>query len=91
MILLGILLVAVGALVYDRVIAPPQVKAAYDKLQATVIKLNENGVRQVAKQDGDKETVSTGKAGGLLYKEDIQKILGMKPSKTDKTELYTIE
>ena len=96
MILLSVLVVAGGALVYDWVIAPPRVKAAYDNLNNTILKHNELGVRTVAKKEGDKAaddkaTEEAGKMGGLLYSKDIQKILGMTPSKTEKTEFYTVE
>ena len=41
---------------------------------------------------GEKVASATaGEVGGLLYSEDIQQILGMAPTRVEKTELYTIE
>jgi hypothetical protein len=88
-ILLGVLVVVVGALLYDKVVAPPRVKAAYDKLQVAAVKHNENGLKGAQKTAGDKN--DPGKVGGLLYSADIQKVIGMGPTKTEKHELYTIE
>lgn len=88
-ILLSVLVVVGGALVYDRVIAPPRVKAAYDKLHSEVLLYNETGLKPGAKE-GEKAS-ATGKMDGMLYSDDIQKIIGMAPSKVESTELYTIE
>jgi hypothetical protein len=93
-ILLSILIVIGGALVYDWGIAPPQVKAANDKLHDTVLKHNELGVIGAKKKAADQAAagiVSIGEPGGLIYSKDVQKILGMKPSRTETTERYTIE
>lgn len=93
-ILLSILIVVGGALVYDWGIAPPQVKAANERLHDTVLKHNELGVLEAKKKAADQAAagiVSIGKPGGLIYSQDVQKILGMKPSKTETTERYTIE
>ena len=94
MILLGVLVAVCGALAYDWVIAPPQVKAAYDKLEATALKRNELGFRPRAAKAGDpketRETVSID-GGGMIYSEEVQEILGMTPSRTEKKEQYTIE
>ena len=92
-ILLGILVVIAGALVYDWVIAPPRVKAAYDKLLDTAHKHNELRLTRDGKQKGDKGAANNAEArtGGMLYREDIQNILGMSPTKVEKADLYTIE
>ena len=88
MILLSILVVFGGALLYDRVIAPPRVKAANEKLLSEVLLYNETGLRP----GGEKGKPSgAGKTDGMLYSEDIQKILGMTPTKVESTDLYTIE
>jgi len=89
--MLGVLVVVCCALVYDWAIAPPRVKAAYDKLEKTALKRNELGFRpRAAKAGGPKETVSL-EGGGMIYSEEVQEILGMTPSRTEKKELYTIE
>lgn len=92
-ILLGVLGVFAGALLYDWVIAPPRVKAAYDKLHETALKHNELSVKSDPKKSGEKEGGNSedNKIGGMLYHEDIQKIIGMPPTKIEKTDLYTIE
>ena len=91
-VLLCVLVVVAGALSYDRWIAPPRVMAANDKLQDTILKHNELGLHPAVKGTGKKEaSAAAGEVGGLLYSEDIQKILGMAPTRVEKTELYTIE
>lgn len=91
-ILLGVLGVAAGALLFDRVIAPPRVKAADEMLHETILKHNERGLKpSIAKAGEEGASAATGEVGGLLYSEDIQKILGMAPTKVEKTEFYTIE
>ena len=87
-ILVSVLVVVVGALLYDWVIAPPRVKAANNKLLDEVRLYNETGLKPGAKK-GD--LAATAKADGMLYSDDIQNILGMTPSKVESTELYTIE
>lgn len=94
MILLAVLIAGGAALIYDWGIAPPQVKAANDKLHDTVLKHNELGLLGAEKKAADQAAAgiaSIGEPGGLIYSEDIQKILGMAPSKIEKAELYTIE
>ena len=86
-VLLSVLVVVGGALVYDWVIAPPRVKAANDKLLDEVRLYNETGLKPGAKK-GDLPVAGM---DGMLYSDDIQKILGMTPSKVESTELYTIE
>ncbi|MGI8978292.1 MAG: hypothetical protein ACR2FY_03610 [Pirellulaceae bacterium] len=91
-ILLGVLVVVAGALLYDRVIAPPRVKAADDKLHETILKHNELALKpSITKAGENGVSAAAGEAGGMLYSEDIQKILGMAPTKVEKTEFYTIE
>jgi len=90
MVLLGILIVFGGALIYDWVIAPPRVKAAFDKLNDTILKHNEIGLTADAKAKTDASS-PIGQRGGLVYSEDVQKILGMAPTKVEKSERYTIE
>ena len=87
MILLTILAVFGGALLYDRVIAPPRVKAANEKLLSEVLLHNEAGLRL----GGEKGKPSgAGKTDGMLYSEDIQKILGMTPTKVESTDARLI-
>ena len=90
-ILLSVLVVVGGALLYDWVIAPPRVKAAYDKLHAEVLEYNESGLRPDVKNAKNPQAVTAAKPDGMLYSEDIQKILEMTPTKTEKSDLYTIE
>jgi hypothetical protein len=86
-ILVSVLVVVVGALLYDWVIAPPRVKAANDKLLDEVRLYNETGLKPGAKK-GDLPVAGM---DGMLYSDDIQKILGMAPTTVESTELYTIE
>jgi len=87
-ILLGVLVVISGALLYDKVIAPPRVRAANDKLHETIQKHNANSLKPDQKTKGETESA---KAAGMLYSADIQEILGMPPTKVEKHDLYTIE
>lgn len=87
-ILVSVLVVVVGALLYDWVIAPPRVKAANEKLLDEVRLYNESGLKPGTKKE---DLAATEKADGMLYSDDIQKILGMAPSKVESTDLYTIE
>jgi len=89
MVLLGVLIVFGGALIYDWVIAPPRVKAAFDKLNETILKHNEVGLTADAKAKADASPIA--QRGGLIYSEDVQKILGMAPTKVETSERYTIE
>ena len=87
-ILVGVFMLVAGALLFDRVIAPPRVKAADDKLHETVLKHNARGLKPSVANAG--ETVAgpaAGEVGGMLYSEDIQQILGMAPTKVEKTDL----
>ncbi len=91
-ILLSVLVVVGGALLYDWVIAPPRVKAANDKLHAEVLQFNEIGLRPDAKNATAKAGGEpAGNSDGMLYSEDIQKIMGMPPTRVESTDLYTIE
>ncbi|MBC7855639.1 MAG: hypothetical protein IAF94_19585 [Pirellulaceae bacterium] len=91
-ILLGVFMLVAGALLFDRVIAPPRVNAANDKLHDTVLKHNERGLKRSAAKAGEKNaSAATSDVGGLMYSEDIQEILGMAPTRVEKTEFYTIE
>lgn len=92
-ILLSVLVVFGGALVYDWAIAPPRVRAAYDKLQDTALKHNEFGIKPAQKKDVKSEEANSAESrtGGMLYSDDIHQILGMTPTKVEKTDLYTIE
>ncbi|MCE9526624.1 MAG: hypothetical protein K8R36_11285 [Planctomycetales bacterium] len=87
-ILLGVLVVFSGALVYDKAIAPPRVKAANEKLHDTILKHNEFALKPDPKNKGEQVGV---KSAGMLYSADIQEILGMTPTKVEKHDLYTIE
>ncbi|MFN0021560.1 MAG: hypothetical protein ACKVP0_25185 [Pirellulaceae bacterium] len=87
-ILLGVLVVISGALLYDKVIAPPRVKAANEKLHETIQKHNAFSLKPDQKEKGETKGA---KAAGMLYSADIQEILGMAPTKVEKHELYTIE
>ena len=91
-VLLSLLTVFGGALLYDWVIAPPRVKAAYDNLNDTVRAYNEFGLAPESEKSADgKGGPVVGNKGGLLYRQDIQNILGMSPTKVEKFERYTIE
>jgi len=77
MVLLGLLLVVVGAYAYDFLVLKPGVKSGYDKIQNLVDERNKLGVQK----------------GKLVTSADVQQLLGRKPNFTkddDKLE-YTIE
>jgi hypothetical protein len=92
-ILLSVLVVVAGALLYDRLIATPAVKATNDRLHDEVLRHNELGLKPNTLQAGGKDAAgpASGETGGALYSDDIQKIIGMAPTRVEKTELYTIE
>ncbi len=90
-VLLSVLVVVVGALLYDWVIAPPRVLAAYDRVLDTVTKHNEFGLTAAGKAALKKSEIDAGDGSGMIYSEDIQKIIGMAPTKVEKSKRYTIE
>ena len=76
-ILIGVLLVVVGALGYDIVVLKPACDKAYADIQKLVDERNKQGV----------------KTGSLVTSADIQKLLGRKPTWTVEDEKlgYTLE
>jgi hypothetical protein len=76
-VLLGILVLAIGALVFDYTVAKPGVEAAEKKIQDFVDARNKLGVKD----------------GALVTADDIHKELGMQPTLIDKHDdkQYTVE
>ena len=77
LILLGVLLLVVGALAYDYLVLKPSWQKGYDDIQALVDQRNKQGVKQ----------------GTLVTSADVQKVLGFAPTWTfeNDKEGYTIE
>ncbi|HZN36521.1 MAG TPA: hypothetical protein VFB80_21980 [Pirellulaceae bacterium] len=77
LILLGVLLLCVGALAYDYLILKPSCDKAYADIQSLVDERNKQGVKD----------------GKLVTSEDIQKLVGFSPTwtKEEDKDGYTIE
>jgi hypothetical protein len=75
LILLGILVLAVGAYAYDHFVGAPNSEKAYDDIQNMVNQKNEQGIKD----------------GGLVRTEDVQKVVGFGPTFVEQKPDYRVE